>query len=423
VTATRRSTRPRSIFTFGVAGVFSLSGGEQLLATAQRQDPQPIFDAVLIDEAQDLPPEFFQLVYLFTKEPKRIVWGYDELQKLSEAAMPDTEELFGTGPEGESLVSLASGPDGPRRDIVLPVCYRNTPWALATAHALGVGVYRKDGLLQHPEEPGLWQDIGYNVVHGALTDGSHVTLERSRDSSPDYFSQLLDPQDAVVIKSFQDEQAQDIWVASQIALNLTSDELEHSDILIVLPDSYRAKSRAPRLMKELSRQKIESHLVGVNTSVDHVFQQGSVALAHIFRAKGNEAPMVYAVDSQHAAGDINAITRRNTLFTAITRSRAWVRVTGWGERMATIAEEAQTVFDKGFRLEFTVPTEAERAEQRHKYRDRPASAEASVRKATQGIKHFVEAIERGEMDLYDLPPALRTKLIMQLRAEEIGDDT
>ena len=54
----------------------------------------PIFNAVLIDEAQDLPPEFFQLVYLFTKDPKRIVWGYDELQKLSEAAMPSTDELL-----------------------------------------------------------------------------------------------------------------------------------------------------------------------------------------------------------------------------------------------------------------------------------------------------------------------------------------
>src|SRR4051794_14196865 len=68
----------------------------ELLVSARASDFEPIFDAVLIDEAQDLPPEFFQLVYAFAREPKRIVWGYDELQKLSENAMPTTDELFGT---------------------------------------------------------------------------------------------------------------------------------------------------------------------------------------------------------------------------------------------------------------------------------------------------------------------------------------
>jgi superfamily I DNA and RNA helicase len=39
---------------------------QELLAVARSRPVNPIFDAVLIDEAQDLPPEFFQLVYLFT---------------------------------------------------------------------------------------------------------------------------------------------------------------------------------------------------------------------------------------------------------------------------------------------------------------------------------------------------------------------
>jgi superfamily I DNA and RNA helicase len=395
----------------------------ELLATAEQQEVKPIFDAVLIDEAQDLPPEFFQLVYLFTKHPKRIVWGYDELQKLSESAMPSTDELFGTGPDGEGLISLMSPPDGPRRDVVLPICYRNTPWALATAHALGIGVYRDGGLLQHPDQPTLWSDVGYNVVHGQLEPGSPVTLERSVDSYPSYFPELLSIDDAVVVRSFKDREEQDIWVASEIAKNLGQDELEHDDILIVLPDSYRAKSRAPMLMRELQRKGIQSHLVGVNTSVDEVFQPDSVAIAHIFRAKGNEAPMVYAIDSQLAAGDFNAVTRRNTLFTAITRSRAWVRVTGWGNQMAPIQAEAKKVAAEQFQLKFKIPTPDELAELRHLHRDRPAEVEESLRKATEGLTAFVEAYERGDLDLLDLPPSLRTKLILSLQAEtQNGDD-
>ncbi|WP_151083870.1 DEAD/DEAH box helicase [Nocardioides cynanchi] len=382
----------------------------ELLTLSETQTTAPIFDAVLIDEAQDLPPEFFQLVYRFTNEPKRIVWAYDELQKLSEAAMPSTDELFGKGPHGESLISLNTPPNAPQRDIVLPICYRNTPWALATAHALGTGIYHEGGLVQHPDSPTLWEDIGYEVVHGRLEHGEPVTLERSGNSYPSYFADLLTPDDAVVINEFNTEQEQDAWVAEQIAENLVNDELEHDDILIVLPDTYRAKSRAPRLMRELARHQIPSHLVGVNTSSERVFQPESVAIAHIHRAKGNEAPMVYAIDAQHAASNFNTVTKRNTLFTAITRSRSWVRITGFGERMPEIAAEVNRVRDNGFRLEFTVPTSAELAELRHIHRDRSESEEVTVKKGTEALEVFLSALDSGEMDILDLPPSLRTRL-------------
>ncbi|CAM5710612.1 hypothetical protein SMICM304S_03358 [Streptomyces microflavus] len=106
----------------------------ELLAVAQQSNPEPVFDAVLIDEAQDLPPEFFQLVYLLTKDPKRIVWGFDELQKLSETAMPSTDDLFGKSPSGESLVSLASGDNEPAEILYCPsaTAIRLGLWPLLT---------------------------------------------------------------------------------------------------------------------------------------------------------------------------------------------------------------------------------------------------------------------------------------------------
>lgn len=393
----------------------------ELLTIAQNATFEPIFDAVLIDEAQDLPPEFFQLVYLFTRDPKRIVWGYDELQRLSEAAMPSTQELFGLTTTGAPRVSLDTADGAPRRDIVLPVCYRNTPWALATAHALGIGVYRKEGLLQHPDEAGLWKDIGYEVVHGELEPGEPVSLKRASESFPFYFPELLDPADAVMVRQFDDEAAQDAWVASEIVQNLSVDELEPDDILVVLPDTYRAKSRGPRLMRELRRQGVPSHLAGVNTTADEIFLAGSVAIAHIFRAKGNEAPMVYVLDAQYTASDFNAVSRRNTLFTAITRSRAWVRIVGWGDRMKAVRDEVELVVEKGFQLEFVIPTGEELDSLRHIHRDRPEHEEEAVRRATAGVQAFLEAMERGEMDLLDLPPDVRTRL-SRLQTDTGGSD-
>jgi superfamily I DNA and RNA helicase len=226
---------------------------------------------------------------------------------------------------------------------------------------------------------------------------------------------LIDPEDAIVLQVFADEASQDEWVANQIAINLSRDELDADDVLIVLPESYRAKRRAPLIIRALARHEIRGHLVGVNTSVDEVFQPGSVAIAHIYRAKGNEAPMVYAVDAQYGAQSFNAVTRRNTLFTAITRSRAWVRVTGWGERAAEIATEITAVQKKRFTLEFKIPTPSELATLRHVHRDRPAEAEAVIRKTADSLTTFLEAVERGEVDIEDLPPAVRTRLAARLQ--------
>lgn len=49
---------------------------------------EPEYDVMLIDEAQDMPSSFFRLIYSNVKEPKRIIWAYDELQNLSNVEMP-----------------------------------------------------------------------------------------------------------------------------------------------------------------------------------------------------------------------------------------------------------------------------------------------------------------------------------------------
>lgn len=387
----------------------------ELLAVTATSNPTPTFDAILIDEAQDLPPEFFQLVYRFTADPKRIIWAYDELQKLSEAAMPSTRELFGTDERGNDLVNLSAGDGEARRDIILPVCYRNSPWALATAHSLGFGLYSSQGLVQHFDEPSLWREIGYRVVSGELEGGKHVTLERDPESTPDYFPRLITRDDAVTLEEFANPEEQDNWVATQITANLSNDELERDDVLIVLPNAYTSKSRAQAIIQALARHGVAGHLAGVTTSRDEIFRKNSVAIAHIYRAKGNEAPMVYVLDSQYAIQGPDLITRRNTLFTAITRSRAWVRICCSGPIAAQLRDEVASIKSKAFQLKFKVPTPAELGKMRKIHRDRTQVELASIKRATDGLKDFLKAIEREELDIETLPPEMRTKLARLLR--------
>lgn len=429
--ASSMGVAPRDYFyaqqRYGFGGAFRGVCAE-LLEIAEASDIyEPLFDAVLIDEAQDFPSEFFRLVYRFTKDPKRIVWGYDELQKLSEASMPSMVDMFGTASNGNPLVSLAQVEGEAARDIILPTCYRNSNWSLAIAHALGYGIYRAKGLVQHFDDPNLWTQVGYSVVDGTLAAGQPVSLERSGTSTPEFFGRLLDATDAVAVCEFSSELVQDEWIADEIKKNLEVDELEATDILIVLPSASAAKGRALSLRGALQRRGIISHLVGVNSSADEMTVQGSVTIAHVHRAKGNEAAMVYAVDAHLAAADDNPVTRRNILFTSITRSKAWVRICGYGEGMSLISEEIEKVRAAGYKLNFKIPSRLELDVLRHQDRSKTKEDIQRIRSVEENLKQIIQDIDSNKISIRDVPEWLRTQVadrmqtVLDMGETEIGD--
>ena len=394
---------------YGMDGAFEGVCAELLSAT-RTLSPDPIYDAVLIDEAQDLPVSFFKMVRKMTRQPKRITLAYDELQNLSESALPAVEQLFGEDSQGEPTISLVNSPNAPHQDIILPICYRNTPWALTLAHGLGLGTAREGGLVQSFDDLSLWHDIGYRIVDGEFQKGSTVTLERSPDSHPNYFSALLTPEDAITSKAFADSEDQAQWVAKSIRQNLDEDELEHDDILIVLPNAYTAKSEATTVLMALESLGIQAHLAGVTTSQDEIFQPGSIAIANIYRSKGNESPMVYVLNAHHCVARGRLATVRNILFIAITRSKGWVRLCGWGPRMAELEREIESIRNAHYRLRFRVPTDEQLESMRRIHRDLTASEMDKLRQAEKGLHSFIEALERGEISMDDLPMRLKTSM-------------
>ena len=389
---------------------------DELLANLTGSGLGPLYDAVLIDEAQDFPASYFQLAFLATREPRRIIWAYDELQNLSQYSMAPPSELFGTDTQGRPNVpDFVEARAEPRRDLILPVCYRNTPWALTTAHAVGFGVYRSRGLIQFFNEPELWQAVGYQVRDGELRPGSFVSLERREDASPSYFRELLSPEEAITWDIVDDAAQQATIVASLIQNNLENDELQPSDILVIFANPLRVQKDAVALMAALNERGIESHLAGITSSVDQLFVENSVAISGIYRAKGNEAAMVYVLNSEYCYEGLGLIRRRNILFTAMTRSRAWVRIFGCGIGMRHLAEEMDNVRQHGYRLEFQIPTGAELEHLRRIHRDRTQSEEERVKKAQSGLEELVTMVEAGTLERENIPAELLEKLETLLR--------
>jgi superfamily I DNA and RNA helicase len=371
---------------------------------------QQYYDVVLVDEAQDFSPYFLRLCYQILSQPKRLVYAYDELQNISNKQMPSPEELFGLDINEKPLVSLHNTLGKPKQDIVLDVCYRNSKPILATAHALGFGIYRKKGLIQMFDQHQLWQDVGYKVKDGKLADGESVTLSRDEKSSPCFLQEHSTIEDLITFKSFNNDAEQIAYLIAEIENNVKEDELKLDDIMVIHPEPYTAKRAVGVIREELFSKGINSNLAGVTTTPDEFFKDNAVVFTQIYRAKGNEASMVYIINAQECFDAVNVAQKRNMLFTALTRSKAWVRVLGYGQNMQALQQEFEHVKSNQFELKFTYPTAAEREKLSIVNRDMTAQERKKLEIKSASANDLLQSLINGEIHKEDLPDDIRTQL-------------
>ncbi|MCG7406585.1 ATP-binding domain-containing protein [Paenibacillus sp. ACRRX] len=369
----------------------------------------PLYDVILIDEAQDFSSDFLKMCYGILRHPKRLIFAYDELQTLSRNSMPPVEEIFGLNEQGQPLVELRNERNKPKQDIILKVCYRNSRPLLATAHALGFGVYREEGLVQLFGDKSLWMDVGYVVEEGALNDGQMVKLGRNSESSPDFLENHSGIDDLIQFKSFNNELSQEDWLVSEIIKNIQEDELRPQDIMVIHTDPVSTQNAMGNIRKKLFENGVNSHLAGA-ANPDMFVEEDSVTFTGIYRAKGNEAGMVYVINAQNCHSGLELSKKRNILFTAITRSKGWVRISGFGDGMEALSKEYEKAKVNNFLLEFKYPTEEQRKKMNIIHRDITKDTRKFIESSIENLTEVIKAIKRKEMYLEDLPDELREAL-------------
>ena len=374
----------------------------------------PKYDAILVDEAQDFSPNFLLLCYEYLKAPKRLVYAYDELQNLGNKSLPPVEDIFGKNTDGTARVVIHPPETGkPKQDIILETCYRNSRPVLSTAHALGFGIYRDAGLVQIFENKNLWFDIGYQEKTGEIEDGQFVTLSRTPKSSPEFLEIHSPTDDLIKFEVFKTPEEQTNWLVAEIQKNLTKDELIPDDIVVINPDPLKTKDAVGGARQALMKIGINSNLAGVTTIADIFTEPGTVTFTGIFRAKGNEAAMVYVINAQDCFGSVlprNVARVRNRLFTAITRSKAWVRVLGVGKNMEALKAEFEKAKAENFALNFRYPTEEERKTMTTVNRDMSKAEQDRSAKRRNDFADIIASLESGESILEDYPENLVEKL-------------
>jgi len=374
----------------------------------------PKYDAILVDEAQDFAPNFLLLCYEYLKDPKRLVYAYDELQNLGNRSLPPVEEIFGKNTDGTPRVVIQPAEAGkPKQDIILDICYRNSRPVLSTAHALGFGIYRNKGLVQIFENNNLWFDIGYEEKDGEIEDGQPVTLTRTPKSSPEFLEKHSPIDDLIQFDVFDTPEAQTAWLVAAIKRNLTEDELIPDDIVVINPDPLTTKGAVGDARQTLMQMGINSNLAGVTTIADVFTEPGTVTFTGIYRAKGNEAAMVYVINAQdcYDAQLPREVARiRNRLFTAITRSKAWVRVLGIGNAMSALKAEFERAKAAHFALSFRYPTAEQRKKMMTVNRDMSKAELDRSTKRRSDLADIVASLKSGESFIEDYPDDLVDEL-------------
>jgi superfamily I DNA and RNA helicase len=327
----------------------------------ESRDRQPVFDAIIVDEGQDLPAAFYRVAYRSLRDPKRLYWAYDEAQGVDSLIVPSAAEIFGQDATGRPMVDLSgSYSSGMQKAHNMNRCYRTPRLILTAAHAINMGLLREGGPIQGVTSKDDWTALGYKVVEGdfspmSVKAGTTVILERTDLTSghpidrPD-FEPAIDYSNVLTVRATESE-AEDVnIVIGGIQRDLESG-LRPEDIAVVCLDPVSS------LLKKVADQLqvLGIKVLSLNDeNKDQFREEGCVTLSSIRRAKGNDAYKVYALnlhmaDSSQIKDFEKEMVARNQIFVALTRAKMWCVAVG---RNGAVMQELSTAVNQRGTLRF-----------------------------------------------------------------------
>lgn len=305
------------------------------------------YDYVFVDEAQDFPPEFMKLALRLANDEKLVI-AYDVFQTIFDVEVPTAATLFGTDDDGQNELTFDE-------DIILHKCYRNPREILVCAHAIGFGIYGTK-IVQMLESADHWRDFGYEV-NGPLTAGTQVNITRPSENSPSSISTTNSIEQIIACSTFPRAAEEVQHVAKRIQLEITNEGVSPEDILVICADDRNSATYFNSLQRELSTLDIRTNNLQNDSFALRDFQkEGAVTLSTIYKAKGNEAYSVYLMGIDSLFYSPTPRTR-NMAFTAMTRAKGWLYITGVGTAADGFKSELEKAKHNFPDLVFTYPSQ------------------------------------------------------------------
>lgn len=286
---------------------------------------EPCFDYVLIDESQDFSESFFDLCSMVTA--KCVYIAGDIFQNVFES-----ENISRVEPQ-----------------FLLNKCYRTDPKTLMCAHAIGMGLFEKNGKLRWLEDR-AWIDCGYDIKkENGYYDLYRKPLRRFEDlgnvnitslavipaERNDYFSKIIE-----IIQKIKDE----------------NPKVEPDDIGIMFLENTNVNyTLANRLQVEISERFNWDVNIGYETKEK---KKGALFISNRNNVKGLEFPFVICFMQSDLTGDLQT---RNSIYMMLTRSfiTSYFILPNESDHIGEIVEGVKSVNKNGF-LHILEPDENEK---------------------------------------------------------------
>ena len=129
--------------------------------------------------------------------------------------------------------------------------------------------------------------------------------------------------------------------------------------------------------------------------------------------------MVYIINAESCYDSMYNLAKiRNQLFTAITRSKAWVRILGVGEDMKKLIKEYTKIKNNNFTLDFIYPDKSQRKKMNIINRDISEGEKNEIRKSRLYVRELINRLENKEIFKDDLNKEQIERLINLLEKGE-----
>ena len=317
---------------------------------------KPKYDLLLVDEGQDFTAPFYQLCYKLSKN-KKIVWAYDDFQNIFDVKIQDERETFGKNADGKYNVDFARDQCA-IQDIVLKKCYRTPRYSLIAAFSLGLGIYNRK-VLQRLDTNEHWNSLGFNVKKGTCATGDEMIIERPAFNTPSYTNDNFS-EGSIRYKCFSNIDEECKTIAKSISYDITEENLLPEDICVICLDKKSVSDYFIKIEKHLNKNDIKSfNLLNTNGGNLSFTREKCVTLTTVNKAKGNEKGAVYICGADYIFMNPNNVVLRDMLFTAMTRTKGWLAISGCSDDFDKCIHELKVLKDKHFELHFIQPSDTE----------------------------------------------------------------
>lgn len=196
------------------------------------------------------------------------------------------------------------------------------------------------------------------------------------------------------------------WVVDSIKA-IINEGLDASDIMVICLDDRNARDYF-----KLISDGLDTHNIRVNNLLadpygdPRFYVPEHVTLTTVYRAKGNETAVVFAIGIDAIYPNRKQQQARNKLFTAFTRAKGWLRVSGIGHGAIKFKDEIDLALGLMPRMQFVQPDPSQIMTLQRDLSDKESK-----------LRRLQEQIDR-EFEELDIDPEEREAFLTGLRKKK-----